>query len=177
MSQEWDEANFLCQLSHKVFNQFRWNAAAVETCLPGEPLILFILSNHCWVIAVIWKSTLVATLPDACFYESQTRAWIAQSVVCWVHCPAQCSVTCSTLLCALVQGIFPLELAWVLTPFPRNSFGWECKPRSSLCTHAFHHTDLKDPDIHALGGWILATKTHPACIIHEDRMWQPLWLG
>ena len=26
---------------------------------------------------------------------------------------------------------------------PKNSFGWEYKPRSSLCTHAFHRTDSK----------------------------------
>ena len=59
----------------------------------------------------------------------------------------------------LVEGIFPLELTWVLTPFPQNSFGWEYKLRSSLCTHAFHRTDSKDPDIHVLDGWMPATKT------------------
>ena len=26
------------------------------------------------------------------------------------------------------------------------------KPRSSLCTHAFHYMDSKDPDIHVLDG-------------------------
>ena len=26
------------------------------------------------------------------------------------------------------------------------------KPRSGLCRYAFHHTDSKDPDVHALGG-------------------------
>ena len=40
-----------------------------------------------------------------------------------------------------VAGIFPSELTRVLTPFLKNSFGWEYKPRSSLCTHAFHRTD------------------------------------
>ena len=38
------------------------------------------------------------------------------------------------------KGDFSLELTWVLTPFPQNPFGWEYKPRSSLCTHAFHRT-------------------------------------
>ena len=76
----------------------------------------------------------------------------------------------------LVEGIFPLELTWVLSPFPQNSFGWECRPRSSLCTCAFHRTDSKDPDVHVLDGWMLATKTHPACTIHEDGMWLPQWL-
>ena len=47
---------------------------------------------------------------------------------------------------------------WVLTPFPQDSFGLEFKPRCSLCTHAFHHTDSKDPDICVLDGWMLATK-------------------
>ena len=52
-----------------------------------------------------------------------------------------------------VEGIFPLELTWVQTPFPqKNFFGREYKPRSSLCTHAFHRTDSKDTDVHVLGG-------------------------
>ena len=59
---------------------------------------------------------------------------------------------------------------------PKNSFGWEHKLKSSLCTHAFHHMDSKDPDIHVLNGWTLATKTHSVCAIHEDGMWLPLWL-
>ena len=46
-----------------------------------------------------------------------------------------------------VWRIFPLELKWVLTPFHKNSFGWEYKPRSSLCTRAFPRTDSKDSDI------------------------------
>ena len=51
-----------------------------------------------------------------------------------------------------VERIFPLELTWILTPFPKISFRWEYKPRSSLCKHAFHHTNTKDPDIHVLEG-------------------------
>ena len=61
---------------------------------------------------------------------------VAGSILLWGHFP--------------VEGIFPLELTWARTPFPKNSFGWEYKPRSSLCTHAFHHTDSKDPDVHVL---------------------------
>ena len=34
---------------------------------------------------------------------------------------------------------------------PPNSSD-ESKPRSSLCIHAFHRTDSKDPDIHVLDG-------------------------
>ena len=33
------------------------------------------------------------------------------------------------------EGIFPLELTWVLTSFPPNPFGLDYKLRSSLCTH------------------------------------------
>ena len=40
-----------------------------------------------------------------------------------------------------VEGLLHLELTWILTPFLKNSFGWVYKPRSSLCTHAFHRTD------------------------------------
>ena len=36
--------------------------------------------------------------------------------------------------------------------------------------------DSKDTEIRVLDGWIPATKTHPACTIHEDWMWLPLWL-
>ena len=44
----------------------------------------------------------------------------------------------------LIEGIFLLELGWVLTPSPKT-FGWEYKVRSNLCAHAFRHTDPKDP--------------------------------
>ena len=84
---------------------------------------------------------------------------VAGSILLWGHFP--------------VEGIFPLELTWVQTPFLQNSFGWEYKPRSSLCTHAFHRTDSKDPDVHVLDGWMPATKTHPARTTHEDGMWLP----
>ena len=76
-----------------------------------------------------------------------------------------------------VEGIFPLQLTWILTPFLKNSFGWEYKPRLSLCIHVFHRTDSKDPDIHVLDGWMPATKTQPACTIHEDGKWLSLWLN
>ena len=100
-------------------------------------------------------------------------------VACWARCPAWQSVVGSILLWGYffpVEGIFPLELTWVLTPFPQNSFGWEYKKRSSLCSHAFHRTDSKDPDIHVLDGWIPTTKSHPECTIHEDGIWLPQWL-
>ena len=47
---------------------------------------------------------------------------VAGSILLWGHFP--------------VEGIFPLEY----------------KPRSSLCIHAFHRTDSKDPDVHVLDG-------------------------
>ena len=68
-----------------------------------------------------------------------------------------------------VEGIYPLELTWVETPFPKTSFRWDCKPRSSLCTHAFHRTDWKDPNIHVLDGWMPATKNTPS--MHHLQRW------
>ena len=52
----------------------------------------------------------------------------------------------------LVEGIFSLELTWVLNPFPKT-LGWEyrCKQSSSPCTHALHGTDSRDPDIRVSG--------------------------
>ena len=50
-------------------------------------------------------------------------------------------------------------LARVLFPFPQNFLGHEYKQRSSLCTHAIHLTDSKDPDIHhVLEGWMRQQK-------------------
>ena len=74
----------------------------------------------------------------------------------------------------LVPSLFVLGLKHSAPQYSLfNSFGWEYKPRSSLCTHAFHLTDSKDPDVHVLDGWMPATKTHPARTIHEDGMWLP----
>ena len=74
-----------------------------------------------------------------------------------------------------VEGIFPLELTWVQTPFPQNSFGWEYKPRSSLCTHAFHHMDSIKRSWRSCPRRVNAgsKKTHTARTIHEDGMWLP----
>ena len=77
----------------------------------------------------------------------------------WARCPQRRGFD-PPLGTFSVEGIFPLELTWVQTPFPQNSFGWEYKPRSSLSTHAFHRTDSKDPDVHVLDGWMPATKRH-----------------
>ena len=48
---------------------------------------------------------------------------VAGSILLWGHFP--------------VEGIFPLELTWVQTPFPPK---------------LFHRTDSKDPDVHVLDG-------------------------
>ena len=45
-----------------------------------------------------------------------------------------------------------------------------------IISHAFHPMDPKDPDSHVLEEWMPATKANPACAIHEDGMWLPLWL-
>ena len=79
-------------------------------------------------------------------FRRQTGAGIAQLVVLGL---AVHSVAGSILLWGHfpVEGIFPLELTWVQTPFPQKLLLW-----SSLCTHAFHRTDPKNPDVHVLDG-------------------------
>ena len=101
---------------------------------------------------------------------------IAQLVVCWACCSVWWGIAASILLWVSGTGDFPLELTWVLSAFLQNSFGWEYKPRSSLCTRAVHRMDSNDPDIHVLDGWMLATKTQPACTIHKDGMQLTHWL-
>ena len=96
---------------------------------------------------------------------------LLESVLGLLSCLMQCLGFDSPLAIIFpVEGIFPMELTWVLTPFPQNSF------RSSLCTHTFHHMDSKDPEFHVLNEWMLATKTNPECTIHKDEMWLPQWL-
>ena len=76
--------------------------------------------------------------------------WNSSLVVCWARWPAWCSVVESFFP---VEGIFSLRVNMgFLTPFPQNSYGFEYKPRPSLCTHAFHRKDWKDPDVHVLEG-------------------------
>ena len=104
---------------------------------------------------------------------------IAQPVVCLARCPTWCiihSLWVQSSSELRVERILSLESTWVQTPFPQNSCRWEYEWRSSLCPHAFRRMDSKDPDIHVLDGWMLATKTHPAYTIHKDRMWLPQWL-
>ena len=67
------------------------------------------------------------------------RGRVAQSMVCWARCPAWGSA----LLWASVEGIFHLEFTWFLTSFSKNSFGSECRPRSSLCAHGIPSHGLK----------------------------------
>ena len=130
----------------------------------------FLQSSRCaWTVS---NTYIQVAKVQSCANHLQHGARIAQLVV---HGLAVHGVAGSILLWGHfpVEGIFPLELTWVQTPFPQNSFGWEYKPRSSLCTHAFHRTDSKDPDVHVLNGWMPATKTHPARTIHKDGMWLP----
>ena len=138
----------------------------------GKHLLFLILAT---VLMYTYK------VRNACIFTSHmadcTLFWSGVTlVVCWACCPAWCSVVGSILLWGEffpIEGIFPLELTWVLTPFPQSAFGLEYKPRSSLCIHAFHRTDSKDRDIYVLDGWMPATRTHPACTTREDGMWLP----
>ena len=68
-----------------------------------------------------------------------------------------------------VEGFFPWSKHGFWLPFSQNSFGWEYKPRSSLCTHAFHNTESKDPDNHVLAWWNASNKNTPS--MHHPWRW------
>ena len=104
--------------------------------------------------------------------------WNSSVVVCWACYPARCSIMGSTHLEPSVEWISCLELAWVLTPFPKTCLDVSIN-RGLVCAHLHSIAWAKknDLDIHVLYGWMPATKTHPACTIHEDiiTIGLPLW--
>ena len=51
-----------------------------------------------------------------------------------------------------VEGIFPLELTWLLTPFPESLSDPSINRGSSLRTHAFRRMNAKDRDADVLNG-------------------------
>ena len=55
------------------------------------------------------------------------------------------------------RGDFSLGVNMGSHSIPQNSFGLEYKARSSLCTHAFYRTDVKDPDVRVLNRRMPAT--------------------
>ena len=44
-------------------------------------------------------------------------------------------------------------------------------------TALYVRTHINDLDNHVLDRWMAATNTHPACTIHEDGMWLPMYIG
>ena len=56
--------------------------------------------------------------------ESGLQGGNSSLVVCWAHCPAWYGVVGSNLVWGefFRRGDFLLELAWVRTQFPKNSF-------------------------------------------------------
>ena len=52
----------------------------------------------------------------------------------------------------LGRGDFSLGVSMGSDSIPPKLSWIEYKPRFSLCTHAFHHTDSKDTEIHVLDG-------------------------
>ena len=99
-------------------------------------------------------------------------AQLEESCACY---PVLRSIAYLTFLGA-VRLTFPKEFNVGSDPTSLVSFEVNYKQRSSQCMHAFPHMDSKDPDIHILDGWMLATKTNLACIIREDGIGLPLWL-
>ena len=131
-----------------------------------------------------WKSNITApTLPDTLHYGVSARTswpsvsvlWLGEIVSLICYFGGQNSSIGSVLgsLSRVMQGhrFDPPLRFWQRGFFPWSYHGFW--PRSRLCTHAFHCTNSKDPEIHVLDGWMLATKTHPACTIHKDGMWLP----
>ena len=161
-------------------------SSAWNTQLDHNTICLMLCHFRAWLSNLIyWWHLMVGSVLFWPLLLQVHMSWLtifgqnSSLVVCWACCSSWCSVMGLILLWGEffpLDWIFPLELTWLLTPFTKNSFRWEYTPRSSLCTHAFHGTDSKDPDIHILDGWMPAAKTHPACTIHEDGMWLPLWL-
>ena len=135
----------------------------VTAALPASWRYRVSARTGCPGVSIMWVGEVASLICSFCrsvVVHEMTYIDLSLWVMCWAHCPAWCSIVGSILLWGFsVEGIFPLDLTWVLTPFPQNSFRWEYKPRSGLCTHAFHHTDSKDLDIHVLDGWMPATKT------------------
>ena len=82
---------------------------------------------------------------------------------------------CKCLFQFVLWGDFSLRVIMGSDSIPPNSFGWEYRPRSSLCTHAFHHTDSKDPDIHVLDVWMPVKKITPN-IHHLWRQNMTTWM-
>ena len=72
----------------------------------------------------------------------------------WARCPQRRGFD-PPLGTFSVEGIFPLELTWVQTPFPPKTPSDESINRGLVCAYAymhFHRTDSKDPDVHVLDG-------------------------
>ena len=102
--------------------------------------------------------------------------------MCWVHCPEWCSIAGSILLWASGRGDFSLRANMGSDSIPQK-LSDEIINRGLVCAyiHSIARTQSKDPDIHILDRWMPAKKTktkkkaHPACTIHADGMWLPLW--
>ena len=60
-------------------------------------------------------------------------------------------ITAHNVVCSIrpVESIISL-LVNIGSDSKPYSFEEECRARFNPCMHAFHHTDLKDPDIHVL---------------------------
>ena len=119
-------------------------------------------TNHCWlVILMFWmlhKPLLVGDTDVLNAPQTIVGWWYWCSECSKNHCPAWCRVAGSILLWDSERGDISLGYHGFWLHSLKNSFGWEYKPRSSLCTHAFHSRDSKDPDIHVLDGWMRQQK-------------------
>ena len=111
--------------------------------------------NQSWITG--WKSA-QPSWSGFYWFSSITRCWPCLPVVT-VTDSAGVSVTRSLHSCK----------GGNLHPFRK-----ECTPRSSLCTHAFHHTDNKDADVHVPDGCTTASETLPSCTIPQVGLLLPM---
>ena len=99
-------------------------------------------------------STYVSTTNLICRFNPRMGAWIARWLCAgltvlldaapWVPSSSEKNFFSG-------RGAFSLGVNMGSDDIPQKTLSH--KPKSSLCTHAFHRTDSKDSDIHALDGW------------------------
>ena len=107
----------------------------------------------------------IAIISNCAFECDQGPEKLVGSV--WAHCPQRRGFDPPLGKFSGREDFFPWSSHGFKLHSPQNSFRWEYKPRSSLCTHAFHRTDSKDPDVHVLGRVNAGNKNTPS--MHHPR--------
>ena len=116
-------------------------------------------------------------LPSKLWLKWSKRKWAGtgQVVVHWACYPVQ-QDECDPPWSCLLERIFPWELTKVVIPFPKSSLD------GSINRVSFVHACILSHGLqgswHSCPGWMSVNrKTHPACTVHKDGMYLPLWLN